>query len=683
MRLQERTPAPAGSSSRRLLRSAFRIERRAVDAGYVLRSSLGVAVSLAGGYLTGAPILAVAAATGALSTGIAALQGFYRTRAATMMAMALAMALSAIVGSLTASSPVASIVALALCGYAYGLGASLGQPASVIGINAAIALIIFGHYPVPPRTMLAIAFCVLAGGTVQTVLLALSWPLQRYAQERRALAAAYRDLAAYARRIGGTQVELPASDTLYAVRAILADPQPFGRRAATFAFQTLLDEAERIRGTLARIASTHLTPFAPLREPAADALGEIATALERGRAPENEALRTRLAEPCDDPLVRALFGQLRAAWRSASIPLRGISLRTELRILRLFPNLGEWGAILQRNIGLDTTFGRHAVRLGAVLALAGAIEHLLPLQRGYWIALTAAIVLRPDFTTTFSRGIARIAGTLVGVVVATAVTLAVPSTPHAAIILTIFFAMLSYATFQLNYALYSLAITAYVVFILSLLGQPEHAAVVNRVIATIVGGTLAMLSYGLWPTWESLNLRGRIADLLENDRLYVAAVFTGLIDPSARSAASLQALRGRVWRARAAAEESLERMLSEPESTHEMRDETALGIMAATQRIALANLTLWNLYTDRSTPALAEIDPFARAVDRGIAELVTAISTGAHARSTPALREAYETIRPRMNEQAAAVSAFLVTADRLVDSINTIADLLGAGDNGA
>ncbi len=47
---------------------------------------------------------------------------------------------------------------------------------------------------------------------------------------------------------------------------------------------------------------------------------------------------------------------------------------------------------------------RHGVRLAVVIPLATELARLLPLQRGYWLAVTTVIVLKPDFTATVSRG---------------------------------------------------------------------------------------------------------------------------------------------------------------------------------------------------------------------------------------------------------------------------------------
>ena len=59
---------------------------------------------------------------------------------------------------------------------------------------------------------------------------------------------------------------------------------------------------------------------------------------------------------------------------------------------------------------------RHAVRLAVVIPLATEISRLLPWPRGYWLAVTTVIVLKPDFAATASRGVARTVGTALGII---------------------------------------------------------------------------------------------------------------------------------------------------------------------------------------------------------------------------------------------------------------------------
>lgn len=648
---------------RRIVRDAFRLERNAVDPMFAVRSSIGFALAILAGFATGVPIYAVCAALGAMMTGFGSRQGNYRTRAGTMLVMTAAMAGALALGLLCSHSPEFAVLGLALWSLGYGAIVPLGASAVAIGANSLTTLIVFENFPQPFPLAVGCVVAISAGGLLQTLLLVVLWPIQRYPQERKALAAAYRELAAYAAS-SNASTRVPASKMLAEVRKTLADPQPLGRPAAATAFQTLLDEAERIRAALALLAMSGDGRYAQARPTIAAALTEIAGSLEDAHAPDDDELHRALQTRSDDATLRALYGQLRAAWRAARVPLRGFTLPHGLPRPATLPNVREEIAIVRSHLHGDSSFLRHTIRLTVVVVAASVIGRLLPLEKGYWVTLTAALVLRPDFTTTFSRGVARIVGTTIGVVIATAIVLAVPETPHVYLALAIAFAAAGYVLFPVNYALYSFTVTGYIVFLLALLGMPENSAVLNRFFATLAGGLLAMLSYVLWPTWEAPHMRTRLRELCEVDLAYSQEMLAGLVDLRKRDVAKMRALRSRVWKARAAANESLERTLSEPPETHGMDDATALGIMASTQRLGLANTALSSVYQDPNTTAFPALAPLAQA----LADVTIDRAEG--------LRDAYTAVASALaDDESAVVQALLASCDVLVDSVNTMVEL--------
>jgi uncharacterized membrane protein YccC len=647
----------------RIVRDAFRFERNAVDPVFAFRSSIGFTVAILAGFASGVPIYAVSAALGAMMTGFGSRQGNYRSRAQTMLAMTAAMSGALAAGLLASHSPEFAVLALALWSIGYGAIVPLGPAAVSIGANSLTTLIVFENFPQPLPLAIGCVIAMAAGGLLQTLLLVVFWPIQRYPQERKALAAAYRELASYAASMHEA-ARVPASATLSNVRKTLADPQPLGRAAAATAFQTLLDEAERIRASLALLAMSGDERFAPARTTIAAALNEIAHALEDAHAPDDDDLRQQLQTQSDDATLRALYGQLRAARRAAGVPLRGFALPREFPHPIRIPRFHEELEIIRSNLHGDSAFARHTVRLVVVVVAASVVGHLLPLQKGYWVTLTAALVLRPDFTTTFSRGVARIVGTSIGAVIATAIVLAVPGTPHVYLALAIVFAVVGYVVFPVNYALYSFTVTGYIVFLLALLGTPESAAVENRFYATLAGGLLAMISYAIWPTWEAPHMRSRLRELCAIDLTYAQAMLAGLADPGKRDMAKMRAQRAKIWKARAAANESLERALSEPQETHEMDDAIALGIMASTQRVGLANTALSSLFQDPATPAFAALAPLAGALERVTLD------------RAEGLRDAYALVAAALaHDDSSAVKALLSSCDLLVDSLNTMVEL--------
>ncbi len=121
--------------------------------------------------------------------------------------------------------------------------------------------------------------------------------------------------------------------------------------------------------------------------------------------------------------------------------------------------------------------------------------HFLELQNGYWVPMTAAIVLKGDFQQTASRGLGRLAGTLLGSGVATLLAAELRPDPVATGALIVLFTWLCYTLLRVNYALYAACITSYIVFLFALIGLPEESVVMYRLANTTLGGVCALLAY--------------------------------------------------------------------------------------------------------------------------------------------------------------------------------------------
>ena len=111
--------------------------------------------------------------------------------------------------------------------------------------------------------------------------------------------------------------------------------------------------------------------------------------------------------------------------------------------------------------------------------------------------MTALLVLKPDLQQTLVRGFARIAGTLIGAAIATLIAATLRPQPPALAALVIASAVLCYVLLNVNYAAYAIAITAYVAFLLALVGLPELVVVRARVLNTALGGLCAFLGHFL------------------------------------------------------------------------------------------------------------------------------------------------------------------------------------------
>ncbi len=686
-------------------RAAFKLDFSNFERGFALRCSIGVAIPLFVSLIVHQPQYGISAALGALSTGFASQQGVYRTRAAAMLCTAFGMALSTLVGGFAAHATIAMIVTVALWGYLYGLLSSLGPAASAVGLNSVVALVIADAFAGNNASIVPMqALLVLAGGIEQTLLLVVLWPTRRYSAERHVLGDAYRALGAYANLLCEGAPGAPHPQAIASVREILSDPAPFSRRGDIAAFQTLLDEAERVRASLAGLMTDRyryerrddpqkVRAIGEFGEAVAPLLEEIAEALHEARAPKTigyEWKRAESAAAALDPLpgaigkharsqAQALLGQMRSAWKNASMPAHGnlAPEPTRPQPRPFFPSLQETWLTLRANLGLDSPFGRHAARMAVTLGIAMAVARLGPLQRGYWVPMTALLVLRPDFRTTFTRGVARIVGTLLGAVLATVIVTELHPSQNLDADLAILFAALGYFVFGLNYAVYTATVTAYVVFLLALIGTPEHDAVVTRALATLVGAALAALAYLAWPTWESGRMRVLLAEQLDAYRKYISALLDAYVDPASRNPKRLRELQSRAWQERAHAEASVDAMLAEPKQTHVLPTNVALGVLAATQRLGLAQLAL-NGYIETAAPiARPMLAPLRDGVDGALRACAEILRSGKSLGSMPALRDLYRAAEDQLNEAADPDAGVILSeCDILVDAVNTLAELL-------
>jgi uncharacterized membrane protein YccC len=165
----------------------------------------------------------------------------------------------------------------------------------------------------------------------------------------------------------------------------------------------------------------------------------------------------------------------------------------------LGPAWSQTVAKLRAGVGMRTVAFRHALRFGAALALGVAIYRLVGFDNhGYWLPLTIVFVLKPDPDQTIERIAMRAAGTVFGLVLATALAellsdAVIPST----IVLTTTVA-LSFALLAIEYALFTTAITVYVVLLTDTLGAHAFDAAGERALGTVLGILVAALAFRIY-----------------------------------------------------------------------------------------------------------------------------------------------------------------------------------------
>ena len=675
-----------------LLQALLATNKRDVPWLVAARNTTATVLPLAIGALTGHLIAGLAVSAGALNTMFADQPGAYLLRAQRLLLTTLAAGSAAFTGSILGQWPLALLIAAAVWGFAAAMLVAIGPNATRAGMISMILLMVLGAEPRTVAHALPTALLIIAGGVLQTLFAILAWPLQRYRPERLAMATALRVLAGEACANVSHENPIALPPSLNDLQAML-----FGagraRGRAIEAFQVLAEQAERMRIELLALADLQSAcgsvslreAVQSVRQSAASVLVTLADALERAEPPASE---TALAEyaaasrqlatsnvsgatpawlmQVANARAAALGGQLRAATRNAQAAGSRGEARVEHaeldwpRALRPANPL----AILRANLDFSSVAFRHALRCGGCLAIALAMAHLLSVSRGYWIPMTVAIVLKPDFGTTWRYGLLRVAGTLGGLLLTTALLhFGFDDFWEALLLFTILcFAYRELAT--VHYGLGVACLTGVVVILLSFYGIAPGASMIARANDTVIGSALALVAYLVWPTWERGREREVQAGLLDAYRNYLAAVLHG--DARQRHDTRIAA---RAARSNALA--SLDRLRQEPNGRRYLpRAET---LVAQANRLVRAAMALEAARDDAEMPANPRLDEFARACDAALCEAADALRESRTPHGDHALRARQQALAESLGEPGSAIDASLRdTSDRIVDAIDSL-----------
>jgi uncharacterized membrane protein YccC len=208
-------------------------------------------------------------------------------------------------------------------------------------------------------------------------------------------------------------------------------------------------------------------------------------------APLNEAL--------DRGLLLLLGGVLQLIF--SSILLRHFSeLRRDLfRLLRYTRE--ELSALRAALIEVAESLHRRrfvssampfSLRLAVTIGISTEIYRRLHYPSGYWIPMTSLLVLKPELTDTVSRAIARMLGTMCGAVAVSFFLADVHPSTISLAAGTVLLAWLAYRFLNVNYALFTMAVTGYIVFLLALNEIPGPTLAMHRTVCTVIGGAVAL-----------------------------------------------------------------------------------------------------------------------------------------------------------------------------------------------
>ncbi|WP_419999748.1 FUSC family protein [Streptomyces boninensis] len=696
-----RTPARTHARSwTRAVRDAARagvsVERASLTPLIAMRGACGVGLILAGALWLGSPALAVSSAFGAFASGVASFQRSWRPRPALALGAAAGLSFSSFCGYLAAGHPAPFVVLLAVWAFGAGMAWAVGQVSGVVSALTVAAMLVVVTLPTSVAQAAMHAGIIALGGLLQAALIVI-FPVRPWGNRRDALADALAAVADYARRLReDPDAPFDPQPLMEAREAAAVTPRQARRRPRQLhGYRTL---AESIRPVLASLADPVVgaAPEGPERDRVRELLAASATVLDataravrRGEAvrlPEQalEVLKVPEAGPALPPgparkAALRLLALSDEVVEAAQEPVEVTSSRTGAGAahphLRRPSGPGLLRVALRavrRELRWSSPVFRHAVRLSAVVAVAYLLGEALPPTHGYWIALTVVMVLRPDFSQTYERGAARLAGTITGVAIAGGVLALIAVGPWLSALFAVLSVALLYLLMPLGYAAVSACTGAYVVFLLGIVGEDWAQTVWERIALTLIGGVLATVSYALFPAWESPWLRDRLASWLTANNHYAAAVFTAnAVEPSADlqrdvRQALLDARAARMeWEqatARAAAEPVRHRGMSRRKSAEAQDAQVTIG------RLAM----LLEAHTPNG-PAEPEAQDFAAALADASVDAAAAVREKRPLDWTPV----HAALARWQRETSRPAGVALRVADLITDALDELAAAVG------
>jgi uncharacterized membrane protein YccC len=690
------------------------VDTSKMDLGIGFRNALGVALPLAVGIAIKMPLGGLAVASGALNVSYSDGHDPYGQRAKRMLATSALCAIAVMAGGLSGHYSVIAVLLSSFWAFWAGFVIALGPTAESQGVISVVVLIIFASQVLTPERALQAGALAFGGGILQMLFSILLWPVHAYDPERRALSNLYLTLGKAAADPAqlmhssppGVEASTAAQEAL-ATR--LSDHSGIGER-----FRSLLNQAERTRlrlftlGRLLRRMRREKFGFAPaemvehLLESISHVLNAIGESL-RQNAPlkiddawltamhvETEALReahetverTFLVSVVRDARrqMDAVSGQIRTAIKMAGdITPEGLEksqqsekrLPWKMRFTSLVPRL-------EANFSFRSAVFRHGVRLAATIAVAETLSRTLETPRAYWLPMTAVLVLKPEFTVTFTRGLLRIAGTILGLLLATAMFHFLPPGIGLEVVLIGAFVFLLRWIGPANYGIFGVAVSALVVLMIAITGVAPKDVIWARGLNTLMGGTLALIAYAVWPTWEHTQVDEVIARLLDSYLVYFTKVVDYLEGNPGVTPVDLDRLRLATRLARTNALASVDRMQSEPWTRPE--DVPLLnGMLTSSHRFLHAVLSIEaGFVPGHGTKIRDEFRVFATDVKTTLAGLSAELRhTRPPGYKWPDLREDHRRLIQNplgIYEQYALVN---VEADRMTNSLNTLREQVG------
>lgn len=652
------------------------------------------------------PVLGVMAFLGALYTGGADTGGLYSRRAMVMIFAMCGIAISGLVATAVSFNPLLSTVCMFVFALVGGMLSVFGNFGTRVGFAFTASFIVILGEPGGISYILPRCAAILLGGTWAILVTLWAWPLRPYQPIRDAVAAYYTALGSFIRDVSvHADVEGQQDELRWEEEVLQARVQ--GKNAHDTAHDVVMS-ARNVRGGSSEISQQLflLTLKADRLFSSMVALIEsIETAPQHIRPAQTRATLAHIILQIADQLVLVadaiahdqrkvdtkLLEEIMQAIAGQEAALQKMQFQTEIDYT-LFSNLrhilrtlnylcntlqsvvdvieepenkqlaGEYAAAvpdersnvrdifqqLKDNLNPESLIFRHALRLGVTTAFIVAFCAYLAIPHGYWMTLTALIILKPDFQSTQKRAIQRVSGTVAGGLLAAGLAAVL----HNILILYLFIIIMgffAYAHQWRHYSIFVLFLTPFIVLMIDLAEIGNWEIALLRMGNTIAGGILALIAiYLFWPQWESERLPEQLATTVEKVRLFFHSVLSvylgGAYNHEAISCASKEA---HIECLNAAA--AFQRLLSEPKAKRGNTEQLYALVMYCqhiTDGLTVLATQLPVAYGPYVPPGLA---CFTKQAEETLKRVEDALRTGKHPYRMPLLQESLRELRDALN----------------------------------
>jgi uncharacterized membrane protein YccC len=525
--------------------------RDVVRFALVVPAPLAVAITVAGGLTPGPELGAgVFATTGALAATLAPQSGPLRARLRRIGSAVGLGAVGLVAGHAASGAGWISVLIIAVLSAIAALISSINATMSLGALQLLVYTALSSGLVTPLSTPEEIGF-FFAGAAWATLAVLVQSRTEPLDPDRAAVGAVFRRIGDLLGAIGTARMEEARRNLTDALntgydRVIHTRSRSAGRSRELSELAGVLNAAAPLVEATVASARAGVTPDS--RDVSAAAA--LATAVT-----DRQPLAGERPPPMEDgPRERrAVRHGTRLVWNvvgdpeeraNAAVPRADVDWRTRVRDL------------VDRTVG-NADSRAFVVRLVLCMTVAEVARQALPVQRPYWVLLTVAIVLKPDYGSVFTRAVLRGAGTLLGVLLGSLLLTWLPRDGWVLVAMALAAGALPWAR-AANFGLFAVFQTPLIILLLDLAVPGGSGLIAARLVDTLIGCAIVLVfGYLLWPqTWrapldDALRAAARALDR------FVDAAFNGSPEDTRRA-------RRASYRALTELTTQLQRRLAEP-----------------------------------------------------------------------------------------------------------------------